>query len=75
MIGCEIGRIEAATMMLGQTMTMVSLDVVGFKLSGKLRDVITITDLVFTVMQILRDVITTTDLVFIVMQIDLRIAF
>ncbi|KAJ6733930.1 ACONITASE/IRON-RESPONSIVE ELEMENT FAMILY MEMBER [Salix koriyanagi] len=40
--------------MLGQPMSMVCSGVVGFKLSGKLRDGVTATDLVLTVTQILR---------------------
>lgn len=50
--GC--GGIEAEAVMLGQTISMVLPEVVGFKLTGKLSDHITATDLVLTVVQMLR---------------------
>uniref|UniRef100_K4A0R3 aconitate hydratase n=1 Tax=Setaria italica TaxID=4555 RepID=K4A0R3_SETIT len=53
-VGWGVGGIEAEATMLGQPMSMVLPSVVGFKLSGKLRDGVTATDLVLTVTQILR---------------------
>ncbi|KAL7128805.1 hypothetical protein ABFS83_13G018900 [Erythranthe nasuta] len=52
--GWGVGGIEAEAAMLGQPMSMVLPGVVGFKLSGKLLDGVTATDLVLTVTQILR---------------------
>ncbi|KAL6544479.1 Acyl CoA oxidase [Orobanche minor] len=52
--GWGVGGIEAEAAMLGQPMSMVLPGVVGFKLSGKLQDGVTATDLVLTVTQILR---------------------
>ncbi|CAL1394657.1 unnamed protein product [Linum trigynum] len=52
--GWGVGGIEAEATMLGQPMSMVLPGVVGFKLSGKLRNGVTATNLVFTVTQILR---------------------
>ncbi|KAJ6735466.1 ACONITATE HYDRATASE [Salix purpurea] len=52
--GWGVGWIEAEAAMLGQPMSMVLPGVVGFKLSGKLRDGVTVTDLVLTITQILR---------------------
>ncbi|MBA0721490.1 hypothetical protein Golax_009028 [Gossypium laxum] len=52
--GWGVGGIEAEAAMLGQPMSMVLPGVVGFKLSGKLRNGVTATDLVLTVTQILR---------------------
>ncbi|XP_051151881.1 aconitate hydratase, cytoplasmic-like [Andrographis paniculata] len=52
--GWGVGGIEAEATMLGQPMSMVLPGVVGFKLSGKLRDGVTATDLVLTVTQMLR---------------------
>ncbi|KAF5746069.1 aconitate hydratase cytoplasmic [Tripterygium wilfordii] len=52
--GWGVGGIEAEAVMLGQPMSMVLPGVVGFKLSGKLRNGVTATDLVLTVTQILR---------------------
>ncbi|GAA0164682.1 RNA metabolism protein [Lithospermum erythrorhizon] len=52
--GWGVGGIEAEAVMLGQPMSMVLPGVVGFKLSGKLRDGVTATDLVLTVTQMLR---------------------
>ncbi|GEP59369.1 aconitate hydratase AcnA [Reyranella soli] len=53
-LGWGVGGIEAEAAMLGQAMPMVIPDVVGFKLSGKLREGATATDLVLTVTQMLR---------------------
>ncbi|GAV72916.1 Aconitase domain-containing protein/Aconitase_C domain-containing protein [Cephalotus follicularis] len=52
--GWGVGGIEAEAAMLGESMSMVLPGVVGFKLSGKLRDGVTATDLVLTVTQMLR---------------------
>ncbi|KAJ0103108.1 hypothetical protein Patl1_04180 [Pistacia atlantica] len=52
--GWGVGGIEAEATMLGQPMSMVLPGVVGFKLSGKLRNGVTATDLVLSVTQILR---------------------
>ncbi|GJW79469.1 aconitate hydratase, cytoplasmic, partial [Tanacetum coccineum] len=52
--GSGVGGIEAEAAMLGQPMSMVLPGVVGFKLSGKLQDGVTATDLVLTVTQMLR---------------------
>ncbi|KAL8462530.1 hypothetical protein ACS0TY_033532 [Phlomoides rotata] len=52
--GWGVGGIEAEAAMLGQPMSMVLPGVVGFNLSGKLRDGVTATDLVLTVTQMLR---------------------
>lgn len=49
-----VGGIEAEAAMLGQPISMLIPDVVGFKLTGKLREGITATDLVLTVTQMLR---------------------
>jgi len=53
-LGWGVGGIEAEAAMLGQPVSMLIPDVVGFKLSGKLRAGITATDLVLTVTQMLR---------------------
>lgn len=52
--GWGVGGIEAEATMLGQPMSMVLPGVVGFKLTGKLNDGVTATDLVLTVTQMLR---------------------
>src|SRR5262249_5668708 len=48
------GGIEAEAVMLGQPLYLVTPQVVGFKLTGRLRDGVTATDLVLTVTQMLR---------------------
>ncbi|MEX6677490.1 aconitate hydratase AcnA [Pseudomonas sp. W2Oct36] len=53
-LGWGVGGIEAEAAMLGQPVSMLIPEVVGFKLSGKLREGITATDLVLTVTQMLR---------------------
>ncbi|QCP59758.1 aconitate hydratase AcnA [Pantoea sp. SO10] len=53
-LGWGVGGIEAEAAMLGQPVSMLIPDVVGFKLTGKLRPGITATDLVLTVTQMLR---------------------
>src|SRR5471032_1962733 len=53
-LGWGVGGIEAEAAMLGQPVSMLIPDVVGFKLTGKLKEGITATDLVLTVTQMLR---------------------
>jgi aconitate hydratase len=53
-VGWGVGGIEAEAVMLGQPLYMVMPQVVGFKLTGRLRDGVTATDLVLTVTQMLR---------------------
>ncbi|HET8789667.1 MAG TPA: aconitate hydratase AcnA, partial [Modicisalibacter sp.] len=53
-LGWGVGGIEAEAAMLGQPVSMLIPEVVGFKISGKLREGITATDLVLTVTQMLR---------------------
>jgi aconitate hydratase len=53
-VGWGVGGIEAEAVMLGQPLYMLTPQVVGFKLTGKLRDGVTATDLVLTVTQMLR---------------------
>jgi aconitate hydratase len=53
-LGWGVGGIEAEAAMLGQPTSMVIPEVVGFKLTGRLREGATATDLVLTVTQMLR---------------------
>ncbi|MHA6669142.1 aconitate hydratase AcnA [Homoserinimonas sp. A447] len=53
-LGWGVGGIEAEAAMLGQPMSMLVPPVVGFKLSGELREGVTATDMVLTVAQMLR---------------------
>jgi aconitate hydratase len=53
-VGWGVGGIEAEACMLGQPIYMVTPQVVGFKLHGKLPEGATATDLVLTITQILR---------------------
>ena len=53
-LGWGVGGIEAEAAMLGQPVSMVIPEVIGFRLSGKLREGATATDLVLTVTQMLR---------------------
>ncbi|MFO7703860.1 MAG: aconitate hydratase AcnA, partial [Halopseudomonas sp.] len=53
-LGWGVGGIEAEAAMLGQPVSMLIPEVVGFKLTGKLREGLTATDLVLTVTQMLR---------------------
>ncbi|EIQ90384.1 aconitase family protein, partial [Yersinia pestis PY-03] len=53
-LGWGVGGIEAEAAMLGQPISMLIPDVVGFKMTGKMREGITATDLVLTVTQMLR---------------------
>src|SRR5205807_2718686 len=52
--GWGVGGIEAEAVMLGQPLSMLVPDVVGFKLHGRLPEGATATDLVLTVTEILR---------------------
>ncbi len=53
-LGWGVGGIEAEAAMLGQPLSMLIPEVVGMKLTGKLREGATATDLVLTVTQMLR---------------------
>ena len=53
-VGWGVGGIEAEAAMLGQPISMLLPDVLGFRLFGKMREGCTATDLVLTVTQILR---------------------
>ncbi len=53
-LGWGVGGIEAEAAMLGQPQPMVIPEVIGFKLTGKLKEGATATDLVLTVTQMLR---------------------
>ena len=53
-LGWGVGGIEAEAAMLGQAVTMTVPEVVGFKLTGKVSEGITATDIVLTVTQMLR---------------------
>ncbi len=54
-LGWGVGGIEAEAAMLGQPITMLIPHVVGFKLTGKLKEGATATDLVLTVTEMLRE--------------------
>src|SRR5690554_957884 len=54
-VGWGVGGIEAEAAMLGQPLYILTPDVVGVNLKGKLREGMTATDLVLTVTQILRE--------------------
>ena len=53
-LGWGVGGIEAEAAMLGQPVSMLIPEVVGFKLTGKAREGITATDIVLTVVEMLR---------------------
>ena len=53
-LGWGVGGIEAEAAMLGQPVSMLIPEVVGFKLTGKMKEGTTATDLVLTVTQMLR---------------------
>ena len=55
-LGWGVGGIEAEAAMLGQPVSMLIPEVVGFKLTGKLAEGVTATDLVLTCVQMLREV-------------------
>lgn len=54
-LGWGVGGIEAEAAMLGQPVSMLIPEVIGFKLTGKMREGNTATDLVLTVTQMLRE--------------------
>jgi aconitate hydratase len=53
-LGWGVGGIEAEAAMLGQPVSMLLPEVIGFRLTGRLREGVTATDLVLTVTQMLR---------------------
>jgi aconitate hydratase len=53
-LGWGVGGIEAEAAMLGQPIAMLIPDVIGFRMTGKLTEGVTATDLVLTVTQMLR---------------------
>ena len=53
-LGWGVGGIEAEAAMLGQPISMLLPEVIGFKLTGKLKEGVTATDLVLTVTQMIR---------------------
>ena len=53
-VGWGVGGIEGEAAMLGQPVYFLTPDVVGFELTGKLREGVTATDLVLTVTEMLR---------------------
>jgi len=53
-VGWGVGGIEAESVMLGEAISMVLPQVVGFRLTGKLSEVATATDLVLTITKMLR---------------------
>lgn len=53
-VGWGVGGIEAEAGMLGQPVYFLTPDVVGFELTGRLREGVTATDMVLTVTEILR---------------------
>ncbi len=53
-VGWGVGGIEAEAAMLGQPISMLIPEVVGFKLTGKLPEGVTATDLVLTIVEMLR---------------------
>ena len=53
-LGWGVGGIEAEAAMLGQPVSMILPEVVGFKLTGRLKEGVTATDLVLTVTNMLR---------------------
>jgi aconitate hydratase A / 2-methylisocitrate dehydratase len=55
-LGWGVGGIEAEAAMLGQPISMLIPEVVGFKLTGKMAEGVTATDLVLTCVEMLREV-------------------
>ncbi|MGK2907622.1 MAG: aconitate hydratase AcnA [Desulfuromonadales bacterium] len=53
-LGWGVGGIEAEAAMLGQPVSMIIPEVIGFRMTGKLREGVTATDLVLTVTEMLR---------------------
>ena len=54
-LGWGVGGIEAEAAMLGQSVSMLLPEVVGFEVSGKMKEGVTATDLVLTIVQMLRE--------------------
>ncbi|MFO7788609.1 MAG: aconitate hydratase AcnA [Halospina sp.] len=54
-LGWGVGGIEAEAVMLGQPISMLIPEVVGFRLTGSMKEGVTATDLVLTVTQMLRE--------------------
>ena len=54
-LGWGVGGIEAEAAMLGQPVTMLIPEVIGFRLDGKMAEGITATDLVLVIVQMLRE--------------------
>ncbi|NKB52286.1 MAG: aconitate hydratase AcnA [Rhizobiaceae bacterium] len=54
-LGWGVGGIEAEAAMLGQPVTMLIPEVIGFRLDGKMSEGITATDLVLVIVQMLRE--------------------
>ncbi|WP_420560109.1 aconitate hydratase AcnA [Tepidicaulis sp.] len=53
-LGWGVGGIEAEAAMLGQPVSMMIPEVIGFKLTGKLKEGVTATDMVLTITEMLR---------------------
>jgi len=53
-VGWGVGGIEAEAVMLGQPIYMLTPEVIGFRLTGQLKEGVTATDLTLTVVQMLR---------------------
>ncbi|MEW5894334.1 MAG: aconitate hydratase AcnA [Candidatus Omnitrophota bacterium] len=53
-LGWGVGGIEAEAVMLGEPITMILPEVIGFKLTGRLKEGVTATDLVLTIVEMLR---------------------
>ena len=53
-LGWGVGGIEAEAAMLGQPITMLIPEVIGFRLTGKTKEGVTATDLVLTIVEMLR---------------------
>lgn len=53
-LGWGVGGIEAEAAMLGQPISLLTPEVIGFEITGELREGVTATDLVLTITQILR---------------------
>ncbi len=53
-LGWGVGGIEAEAAMLGQPISLLIPEVIGFEITGQLREGVTATDLVLTITQILR---------------------
>ena len=54
-LGWGVGGIEAEAAMLGQSVSMLLPEVIGFEISGKMKEGVTATDLVLTIVQMLRE--------------------